>query len=485
MNSDQISQKNPWFQYPVYCWNKKTVTIIGAGIAGSQIAWHLAKRDWQVTVIERHLKPAQEASGNLAGIISPKITAKPSLGEDFYLQCFQYTLNQLNGLNLKNAVETTANVYSTESKGFLENVDFTRRMTTNKAKIFQKFPYLQHSSHSRYVSTEFSRLKNTFTKTPNWNPVGVLQLAYNERDQARWEQLKERGFCAHTLQCLDSHAASQLANVAINYPAVYFPKAGWVEPKSFCQSLLNHKNITLITHTEAMDIQLGSNKQQWEVSDATGDKISVSEALIICSGKDLNFTPIKDLPSVAIAGQTSLATCNQNEPLLKTVLDHEGYITPAINQKHQLLFGATYDLDSQDDSLTEEANQQNLDKLRKHLPELADSLSSISFPKSGHAAIRKVTPDRLPYLGAVPDISAYQEDYADLHHGKHWKHYPKASYYPKLFISAAYGSRGLTTSALCAEILACIMNNETIPVKKSLLDALHPARFCIRELKRK
>ncbi len=59
---------------------------------------------------------------------------------------------------LKNAVETTANAYSTESKGFLGNVDFTRRVTTNKAKILQKFPYLQHSSHSRYVSTEFFRM---------------------------------------------------------------------------------------------------------------------------------------------------------------------------------------------------------------------------------------------------------------------------------------------------------------------------------------
>ncbi len=62
-------------------------------------------------------------------------------------------------MNLKNAVETTANAYSTESKGFLENSDFTRRVTTNKAKIFQKFLYLQHSSHSRYVPTAFFRMK--------------------------------------------------------------------------------------------------------------------------------------------------------------------------------------------------------------------------------------------------------------------------------------------------------------------------------------
>ncbi len=414
-------QASPWFQYPSYHWSKKTVAVIGAGIAGSQIAWHLARRDWQVTVIERHSKPAQEASGNLAGIISPKVTAKPSLGEDFYWQCYQYTLNQLD------------------------------------------------------------TLKNQSAESPNWNPVGVLQLVLKERDQARWKQLKKRTYAEDTLQCLEAKAASQVANIPIDYPAVYFPKAGWIEPVSFCKSLLSHKNITLIKHTEAMDIQHNHGNPHWEVIDSSNHTLSATEALIICSGKNLNFSPIQDLPSVAIAGQTSLALSENKSHSLKTIIDHEGYITPPINDNRQLLFGATYDLDSLDDSLSDKANQQNLNKLRKHLPDLADSLHNIN---NGHAAIRRVTPDRLPYLGAVPDLSRYKKAYADLHHGKHWKQYPDAHYHPNLFISAAYGSRGLTTAGLCAEILACMMNNEAIPVSEEMLDALHPGRFCIRQLKR-
>ncbi len=419
----------PWFHYPSYSWDKKTVTIIGAGIAGSQIAWHLAKRGWKVTVVERNSKPAQEASGNIAGIISPKLTAKPSIGEDFYSQCFQYTLKQLASL--------------------------------------QKIP------------------KHTL----NWNPVGVLQLAYKERDYQRWQRLQDRNFPKEFMQCLDAEAASLVANIPIKYSSLYFPEAGWVEPKSFCNDLLAHENITLLTQSEAIEVSHHIHHHEWEVADSKGNTISTSEAVVICSGKDLDFSPISELPSIAIAGQTSLAIGSTKACGLKTVLDHEGYITPTItprirsniNQKKQLLLGATYDLNSLDDSLNPKANQQNFDKLQRHIPALANELNNI---ESGHVAIRKVTPDRLPYLGAAPHLPTYRQDYGDLHHGKHWKHYPNARYYPKLFISAAYGSRGLTTSGLCAKALACMMNDETSPISETLLQALHPARFCIRELKK-
>ncbi len=429
------NKAQPWFSYPDYTWKEKTATVIGAGIAGSQVAWHLAKRGWRVTVIERHTKPATEASGNLAGIISPKVTAKPSLGEDFYLQCYQYTLQQIEEL------QTSAD-------------------------------------------------SDNNSETLNWNPVGVLQLAYKERDIQRWKQLQQRSFSKSLLQCVDAETASLIANVEIPYPAVYFPQAGWINPASFCNTLLSHENITLETDTHALDIDYQDD--HWRINSSPSHNLYQTEALIICSGKDLNFAPIDPnnpittLPSEMIAGQTSLAIQQQDGQTslnnhLKTVLDHEGYITPVINDQQQLLFGATYHRGSSDNRISAEADQQNFDKLKRHLPNLAKELSSI---KSGHAAIRSVTPDRLPLLGAVADLSAYQRDYVDLHHGKHWKTYADASYYPNLFISAAYGSRGLTTAGLCANVLASIMNGDASPVGKKLLDALHPARFTIRQLKK-
>jgi tRNA 5-methylaminomethyl-2-thiouridine biosynthesis bifunctional protein len=44
----------------------RRAVVIGAGLAGSSAAHRLCARGWQVTLIERHAQPAQEASGNLA-----------------------------------------------------------------------------------------------------------------------------------------------------------------------------------------------------------------------------------------------------------------------------------------------------------------------------------------------------------------------------------------------------------------------------------
>ena len=53
--------------------------VIGAGIAGASVSERLSSRGWRVTIIERHAKPAAEASGNPAGIFHPVISPDDSL----------------------------------------------------------------------------------------------------------------------------------------------------------------------------------------------------------------------------------------------------------------------------------------------------------------------------------------------------------------------------------------------------------------------
>jgi tRNA 5-methylaminomethyl-2-thiouridine biosynthesis bifunctional protein len=48
--------------------------VIGAGLAGSSAAERLCARGWQVTLVERHPRPAMEASGNRAGIFMPLLS---------------------------------------------------------------------------------------------------------------------------------------------------------------------------------------------------------------------------------------------------------------------------------------------------------------------------------------------------------------------------------------------------------------------------
>ena len=99
------------------------------------------------------------------------------------------------------------------------------------------------------------------------------------------------------------------------------------------------------------------------------------------------------------------------------------------------------------------------------------------------------TPDRFPYAGGLADADFYSDNYYDLHQGKQYKEYPNAKYTDGLFVLAGLGSRGLTTSGLCAKVLSDILNNDMNKNSPSehhfLQQNCHPARFIIKDLKRK
>jgi len=57
----------------------KSATVVGAGLAGAAVCEALCARGWEVTLLERHAAPAQEASGNHAGTFHPIVTPDDSL----------------------------------------------------------------------------------------------------------------------------------------------------------------------------------------------------------------------------------------------------------------------------------------------------------------------------------------------------------------------------------------------------------------------
>ena len=59
------------------------------------------------------------------------------------------------------------------------------------------------------------------------------------------------------------------------------------------------------------------------------------------------------------------------------------------------------------------------------------------------------------------------------------------SYLPNLYVNCGMGSRGLTYAPLCAEILASEISNQIPPIPKRIRLDIHPARFIIRDIKKK
>ncbi|MCP4488704.1 MAG: bifunctional tRNA (5-methylaminomethyl-2-thiouridine)(34)-methyltransferase MnmD/FAD-dependent 5-carboxymethylaminomethyl-2-thiouridine(34) oxidoreductase MnmC [Gammaproteobacteria bacterium] len=88
----------PWFHFSGQPSPPQKAIVIGGGFAGCSISHELAQRGWQVELIERHPAVGREASGNLAGVVMPRLSADMDVGGQFYLAAFLYSQNWLNSL---------------------------------------------------------------------------------------------------------------------------------------------------------------------------------------------------------------------------------------------------------------------------------------------------------------------------------------------------------------------------------------------------
>jgi tRNA 5-methylaminomethyl-2-thiouridine biosynthesis bifunctional protein len=78
---------------------RKSISVIGAGIAGLAAAWHLKRAGHDVVVYEQE-SVASGASGNSIGIINPKLTAQPSVQNAYYSFAYDYALRFIEDLNV-------------------------------------------------------------------------------------------------------------------------------------------------------------------------------------------------------------------------------------------------------------------------------------------------------------------------------------------------------------------------------------------------
>ncbi|PID34213.1 MAG: tRNA 5-methylaminomethyl-2-thiouridine synthase, partial [Thiotrichales bacterium] len=266
----------PWYDLPVaggisVSSGQRSALVIGGGIVGCQSARALAERGWTVRLLERHSGLAQEASGNKAGVLTPKMTAQPDWGERFYRQAFLYATRQLH------------------------------------------------------------RLKREY-KDLQWEPCGTLQLNHSEREAKRWAVLCERNLSEGFIRLLSADEAGQVAGLPLPFGGSYFPEGGWVNPWSLCGVLVRHDNIEVLFDVSVLTVKQSGRK--WLVC-SEHQHFSPVDVVIIANGKDMpRFTEQVALPFVPVRGQASCAAETEMTASLSVVLGHEGYITPAINGQH-------------------------------------------------------------------------------------------------------------------------------------------------------
>jgi len=392
---------------------QKHALIVGGGLAGCTSARALAERGWKITLVERHAELAQEASGNPQGVLYAKLSPKNEAQAEFNLHALQFA---------------------------------------------QQF----YRSRWSEVGT----------------PCGVLQLAHCESEQQLHTQLREKFSVADELvQFVDAVQATTIAGVPLNQSALYFPNAGWINPRKLCETLTNHPAIQVITDCTALALEyVGDN---WQINNKPELRAPV---VIIANATDAKtFAITQHLPIKSIRGQITYLPKTASSRALKTLVCSEGYIGPAVNDLH--CTGATFNLKDESRELRVEDHRTNLENLRAPLPELLDEWEKLVVENlQGRVAFRCTLPDYLPLVGAVPLEQTMLEDFAPLRKNARAAIHKTGAYYKGLFINIGHGSRGLAYTPLSAELLAAQINQEVLPLPRELANALNPARFLIRDL---
>ncbi|MBT5230703.1 MAG: bifunctional tRNA (5-methylaminomethyl-2-thiouridine)(34)-methyltransferase MnmD/FAD-dependent 5-carboxymethylaminomethyl-2-thiouridine(34) oxidoreductase MnmC [Methylococcales bacterium] len=260
---------------------------------------------------------------------------------------------------------------------------------------------------------------------------------------------------------------------------ILYPSARWVAPASFCHALVDafpkHINLHLNSHITHLTYQ----NQLWSVwhHDTC---LHQSAVVILCTGYDsIQFSQAHEMPLAFVRGQISEIKATPKSAALQHIYCADGYIIPAENGRH--VIGASFEPNDPNTDLSDLSQQLNINRINTSF---GDTILPTHNPLSGRVSFRCSTPDYLPLIGPAPSAPHYQRDYAQLHHGNPRTTYPLGRYQPGLFLSTGYGSKGLTGALLGAQILTAMLNKQPVPVSRNVIEATHPARFIIKQLKR-
>ncbi|WP_423204076.1 bifunctional tRNA (5-methylaminomethyl-2-thiouridine)(34)-methyltransferase MnmD/FAD-dependent 5-carboxymethylaminomethyl-2-thiouridine(34) oxidoreductase MnmC [Pseudomonas kribbensis] len=347
--------------------------------------------------------------------------------------------------------------------------------------------YLKLSAHgtalSQLIVSGFGytrRLLETLQRGTDWDDCGVLQLAFNDKERERQAQLAT-AFPEDLLQWLDQPEAQARAGIGLANGGLYYPEGGWVHPPALCQAQAAQTGITLLTHQDA--VELHKVDGQWQVFDG-GQLIATAPVVVLAGAAEIKrFAQSAELPLKRIRGQITRLAQTEDSQALATVVCAEGYVAPARLGEHTL--GASFAFHSDDLTPTTAEHLGNLAMLEEISDDLVMRLRiKDQDPEhlEGRAAFRCTSPDYLPIVGPLADREAFDQTYAVL--GKDARQVPDIAcpWLDGLYVNSGHGSRGLITAPLSGELLAAWLDNEPLPLPRSVAEACHPNRFALRRL---
>jgi tRNA 5-methylaminomethyl-2-thiouridine biosynthesis bifunctional protein len=259
---------------------------------------------------------------------------------------------------------------------------------------------------------------------------------------------------------------------------LWMEQGGWVSPASFCRALLQLDSIKVLEQTEVS--AMSHDGEQWRLRGVDGTALGLFPVVCLAYANDaIGDSLLAGIPLFSVRGQVIYVKESELSSGLRSVLCGGGTITPAYEGWHVL--GATFARDDLEGSLRQSDRDAILERLHASYPALSSLFPDVSRATEGRVGWRNVSENRMPLVGPVPVVAAYRE----MLEGVRPQHIPTASdvalYHPGLYASLAHGSRGFVTAPLAGELLACLLSGEGWPIDERMWQALHLARFVIRE----
>jgi tRNA 5-methylaminomethyl-2-thiouridine biosynthesis bifunctional protein len=247
--------------------------------------------------------------------------------------------------------------------------------------------------------------------------------------------------------------------------ALWHASGAWIKPARLIAAWLSQPGIKVQTcHANSLQ---RSPQDLWQVIGAAGELLSECDTLIVANAHQAEAVLQGLLPGrsgehglglQAMRGQVSWALQAAGESLPPWPVNGHGSLVPHFPQgtANAWLLGATFERDDTGCELRPAGHAANLEKLRALLPHSAASLEArfAAGQVQGWAGVRCAWRDHLPVVGPLAPEQL-----------------------PGLWLCTAFGSRGLSYSTLCAELLAAWLHGEPLPLEPRLAQALRASRL--------
>lgn len=343
----------------------------------------------------------------------------------------------------------------------------------------------EHDALSRFYSLAFGFARNRLLALAKHHPVafslcGVTQLGYDDKSAAKLAKMSQGPFPPELMHPLSAAEVEQVVGLPCDADGVSYPLGGWLCPADLTRAAIREAQASgrLEVVFNAAATHIAEQDGGWRVESRDGRQWRAPN-LVVAAGHQLPaLLPFAELPLYPVRGQVSHVPTTAGLRQLKTVLCYDGYLTPAHNGAHCI--GASYGRNQTDLAYRTDEQEQNRARLQACVPQQRWPAEVDVSGAQARVGVRCASRDHLPVAGPVARLAALadhdvnapadQQSALPLHAG--------------LYVLGALGSRGLCSAPLCGELVASEICGEPLPLAADLLEALHPARYWVRRLRR-